>query len=1280
MSRLLEGALFSVLALVTLMGSGSVQGASVTYTAGGDDPSDWADEGNWAGEDPTGNQAMIVGPFDVIAADDDLDSLEVGGEALVEIIGNTEIVTRGLGRPSTLGQGGLGTVEISDDARWTMDSSRITWVGDLPGGPGLLDVSGSGVFDGSPSPLQLGTQSDATLRISDDAQVLVRDISFGLDLQLPGKPNSLIEMSGGLLKADFLMAMDTVTTANVIMTGGIMDLGSLSWEAPAGCFRLSGGTLILAGDQTGLPDTAPWLKLSFAVEVSYDPDEDKTSFTVPNGSPPADPCADCIATPCDLSCPAPRCAECPERGDCINCALAPSVPPCPLSNGTYIGAAADPSDWGDVANWDTGESGLLPTGLTVIDSSTTDPFSPYNVNGISTPIQQLEVSGGSTLTLGGSAKLELVQGSTDIGAQSVGGILTRVVVQDRAAFISNSGPRIFIGAFYDQNILDSGLAPGELSVTDNGRLEANGFGVAIGIASHGTLVVDGNATVDIVAGLEFGASEDLGVFPDAVLTVNGGKVTAASLIVYQFVGTATVNMNGGVLDVGAIQFCTGDRVCPPEAQDGSGFPFKFNFSGGLLKINGDRRDILDAAWFQGVGDTQATLRGSQTWVTVGPPPVPECEDPTMPEYLGINGSDWTDPVNWGGCDPTDRDVTVSGAQAVDGATDSVTSFGLGGGATLLLAGQEVLTDTGINQPSFIGKFGGLGTLQIQDDAEYFYDTARSFWVGDPAPSGETAGQPNPGALDLSGNGSLRVLGPLQLTTCSSTSLSIADDAVVSSIDLYLGLKDFDPCPGVEEKTVTIDMTGGRLVTIGADGLSAGAATTLTTINMSGGEMDLSGFTWNATEGSFFNFDGGIIKIDGDHTDIVDQPWFNGAPDTQANFEQARTLITVGAPPGPTCETPDVPEYTGGGMDPSSWTDIENWGLCDPTNTDVLIGTRGSFTVDATTVSVTSLALGGGSVLELDETELFSVVPGDVGGASFLGEFGGSGTLRVAGEAEFLYDTARNFWVGDPAPTEGHPNPGIIELGGSGKLRMFGPLQLTSCSDSTLTLSDNSFIDCRQLYLGLPDVNPCPGASKSAVLTVNGGRLLVSGGGATADGFVASSNLDLVTVTLNGGEMDLANFEWNAPPGSTFNFNGGTIIITGDHRDIPGQPWFVGQASASFDGSRTTILVGEPVTVFRRGDCDQSGKLDFNDAIFHLRFLFLGENETKVQTCRDACDSDDSGTDDFTDDINSLQFLFLGQGNIPAPGPMPDESHSCGSDPTDEDEATCVSYTPAVECP
>ena len=117
-------------------------------------------------------------------------------------------------------------------------------------------------------------------------------------------------------------------------------------------------------------------------------------------------------------------------------------------------------------------------------------------------------------------------------------------------------------------------------------------------------------------------------------------------------------------------------------------------------------------------------------------------------------------------------------------------------------------------------------------------------------------------------------------------------------------------------------------------------------------------------------------------------------------------------------------------------------------------------------------------------------------------------------------------------------------------------------------------------------------------------------------------------------------------------------------------------------SATITILGSIVNapIFRRGDCDQSGVADFNDAIFHLEFLFLGENEDEVNLCRDACDSDDNGVDDFTDDIHLLKFLFLGQGEIPFPGVLADRPHPCGLDPTERDETICVKYDPAVECP
>lgn len=79
------------------------------------------------------------------------------------------------------------------------------------------------------------------------------------------------------------------------------------------------------------------------------------------------------------------------------------------------------------------------------------------------------------------------------------------------------------------------------------------------------------------------------------------------------------------------------------------------------------------------------------------------------------------------------------------------------------------------------------------------------------------------------------------------------------------------------------------------------------------------------------------------------------------------------------------------------------------------------------------------------------------------------------------------------------------------------------------------------------------------------------------------------------------------------------------------------------------------SIFRRGEADDSGKVDFNDAILGLEYLFLGDF---IPTCFDAMDSDDNGDVDFTDSIHSLTFLFLGGISIPPPGHL-----VCGMDPT-----------------
>lgn len=83
-------------------------------------------------------------------------------------------------------------------------------------------------------------------------------------------------------------------------------------------------------------------------------------------------------------------------------------------------------------------------------------------------------------------------------------------------------------------------------------------------------------------------------------------------------------------------------------------------------------------------------------------------------------------------------------------------------------------------------------------------------------------------------------------------------------------------------------------------------------------------------------------------------------------------------------------------------------------------------------------------------------------------------------------------------------------------------------------------------------------------------------------------------------------------------------------------------------------------LFRRGDHDGSGKVDFTDAINLLEYVFLGDDTNIVEglpRCLDASDANNDGKVDFGDAINILEQAFLGNRKLPAPG-----SEVCGLDP------------------
>jgi hypothetical protein len=110
--------------------------------------------------------------------------------------------------------------------------------------------------------------------------------------------------------------------------------------------------------------------------------------------------------------------------------------------------------------------------------------------------------------------------------------------------------------------------------------------------------------------------------------------------------------------------------------------------------------------------------------------------------------------------------------------------------------------------------------------------------------------------------------------------------------------------------------------------------------------------------------------------------------------------------------------------------------------------------------------------------------------------------------------------------------------------------------------------------------------------------------------------------------------------------------------------FAFDASGELLGVDTIVVTSTsepPPGRFRRGDADQSGRIDVSDAIVVLRHLFAG----RPMACRDAGDANDDEILGITDGIHVLEYLFRGGPTPPPPFEAP------GADPTGDGSLDCV---------
>ena len=92
-------------------------------------------------------------------------------------------------------------------------------------------------------------------------------------------------------------------------------------------------------------------------------------------------------------------------------------------------------------------------------------------------------------------------------------------------------------------------------------------------------------------------------------------------------------------------------------------------------------------------------------------------------------------------------------------------------------------------------------------------------------------------------------------------------------------------------------------------------------------------------------------------------------------------------------------------------------------------------------------------------------------------------------------------------------------------------------------------------------------------------------------------------------------------------------------------------------------IDPPPILFKRGDPNNSRRIDISDGLFVLNFVFLAG---EVPHCMKSADANDDGGIQLSDASYIFNFVFLA-------GPDPLEPYSvCGLDPT-SDALSCESF-------
>ncbi len=219
---------------------------------------------------------------------------------------------------------------------------------------------------------------------------------------------------------------------------------------------------------------------------------------------------------------------------------------------------------------------------------------------------------------------------------------------------------------------------------------------------------------------------------------------------------------------------------------------------------------------------------------------------------------------------------------------------------------------------------------------------------------------------------------------------------------------------------------------------------------------------------------------------------------------------------------------------------------------------------------TTVNIGDGVVLTIDSSDTYATSYVGAGGT------GGSAYLNLSGSGQINYEQERAFGMGDDAPADGSVER-ILNMSGTSYMNP-ATLYIGMRGDSVINITDDAMLEVRAdgiLYTpGILLGNQHYGYDLTATINQSGNSIIQSLGSGMDMG---GSNTGIYN--MSGGQLILGGTITGPGTDDAFNFTGGVITLLGDdYTSIIDADWFYGAAIATFDGTDTTIVVPEPMTI------------------------------------------------------------------------------------------------------